>query len=938
MSTNHEKSIPVPEHLIARGDNYLRANRSPDAIQAYQEAIRILERTSNLELQAVAEDHLGLALTDSGDFDRALVQFDLALTHESRPLGLCAIRHNRALVWAKLGELRMAAREHDFNVQMLEKFCITGRELAIALDQQADCFVQFKQPELALALLQRARHLFTLEDVHNRALNAIFTADAHLAIGDRVQAASAFREAYALASADAERSIVIDEYRAGFARARQMGRSGKAVRSFRLGMQAMGSGDYQAALQHLSVADQQASASGDNLLMLTSRANLAALLANRGQVQHAIDRCMSTIGIARQLRLARPEKMATGTLGSLGQGGAEIGNFGPPLLCYVRALSLLSCHKKVIEELDLSAEDNAYETQDEGMLDLQLAKTAADYGADDLAISYYQSSIRKAEEYDSADRIANRRAGLLELYFRTGQAANADVQAAWLVAWLPALNERQRVNTHHLLAHHYANADVARAINHLRAAHDIAEIRRARVEAGEARSEVSRDRPWINQELATLLRRSGDVAGAFEVLQHAKGRRLIDLLAAKEAGSGTVSGDRPPNLGAVRKMLRSCAESPPTFLVDFCVEAENGLSAYVVGETVLEVIHVPGDLRELFQLEKGDAQERRLRIVDFCLRSDLLREVVTAACKVIPPGSRLFIVPDRSLHNLPLHIIPVDDQPWCEHFAMGYLPSIGVLRFLATRNLHLQRALVIGDSLGDLPHARAECVLVAKQLCTMPLLGSQCTLDAIRAALSERRLDMIHFATHGRGDAHRGGRSSLLLTDGATKQWIDFDALSRLGCRAKLVVFSGCSTALAGSRHGGHEFLSVATTALEAGSSAVVACLWPVEDQAARLFMTAFYSRLQELASDGLIDLRVVCDQARMALQTHLHSEAPSVDARRRDARDFLPSEDEEHGIGDVRVLNALGWAPFVLIGNPIFRTQAASGLHKTKNGVVGPG
>ncbi len=102
-------------------------------------------------------------------------------------------------------------------------------------------------------------------------------------------------------------------------------------------------------------------------------------------------------------------------------------------------------------------------------------------------------------------------------------------------------------------------------------------------------------------------------------------------------------------------------------------------------------------------------------------------------------------------------------------------------------------------------------------------------------------LDVVHLAVHGRGDAHRGGRASLLLSDGSGgTEWVAFEELAAFHWRAELVVFSGCSTAVAGPRQG-FGLVSVAHAAAERGAAAVIACLWPVGDAAARIFMTAFY-------------------------------------------------------------------------------------------------
>lgn len=346
---------------------------------------------------------------------------------------------------------------------------------------------------------------------------------------------------------------------------------------------------------------------------------------------------------------------------------------------------------------------------------------------------------------------------------------------------------------------------------------------------------------------------------------------------------------------------------------------EKGLTAYLVGEGSIQAVHIADPLSNLAAMERGDVLEREARLVRLCLRERVLSDLAGAVSAKIPKGRRLLLVPDLFLHNLPLHIVPVQGRPWSEHFSIGYLPAAGVLRFSPSRRPPVGRSLVAGDSNGDLPYAAAECAQVAAALGNKPLVGPQCTRAAIETELRAGELDVVHIALHGRGDARRGGRASLLLADGVGGiEWIAFDELATFPWRVKLVVFSGCSTAVAGPRQG-HELIGVARAAAERGATAVIACLWPVGDQAAKVFMTAFYKELARRRATGPVDLRVVMDHARDALRANLASSSPSP-VRRRDGRNLSPVATGRMEIPQVdpEVANALSWAPFILLGDPI--------------------
>ena len=245
--------------------------------------------------------------------------------------------------------------------------------------------------------------------------------------------------------------------------------------------------------------------------------------------------------------------------------------------------------------------------------------------------------------------------------------------------------------------------------------------------------------------------------------------------------------------------------------------------------------------------------------------------------------------------------------------------AAGSLRFAPTQRRPVGHSLVAGDSGSDLPNAATECANVAAALGTKPLVGPQCTRAAIEEALQAGELDVVHLAVHGRGDAQRGGRASLRLADGSGgTEWVSFDELSAFPWRAELVVFSGCSTAVAGSR-GGFGLISVAAAAAERGAAAVIACLWPVGDNAARIFMSAFYKEFVSRRAIGPVDLRVVLDHARRELCAYLPTE-PAVRSRRRDGRNLTPAMMEKVARPqiDPMLTDALTWAPFILIGDPI--------------------
>jgi CHAT domain-containing protein len=199
-----------------------------------------------------------------------------------------------------------------------------------------------------------------------------------------------------------------------------------------------------------------------------------------------------------------------------------------------------------------------------------------------------------------------------------------------------------------------------------------------------------------------------------------------------------------------------------------------------------------------------------------------------------------------------------------------------------------------------------------------PKIGRQCTRVAIESALRGGDCDIVHLAVHGRGDVRRGGRASILLaTQTGDVEWIPFDSLKDIEWNVGLVTFSGCSTAVAGPRDGGHT-LSVADAATETGASAVLACLWPVSDHGAQIFMTAFYKELARLRDAGCIDLRVAFNRAQIELRAAT-DEVLGTDSIRRNSDDSY-SRKPERTVDEI-----LLWAPFILVGDPLVRERGQS-------------
>lgn len=114
--------------------------------------------------------------------------------------------------------------------------------------------------------------------------------------------------------------------------------------------------------------------------------------------------------------------------------------------------------------------------------------------------------------------------------------------------------------------------------------------------------------------------------------------------------------------------------------------------------------------------------------------------------------------------------------------------------------------------------------------------------------------DYIHLATHGDLNRNAPWLSSLQLhPDDHNDGRLELHEILNLNLHTHLVTLSACETAL-GSGYftdtpAGDEFVSLTRAFLGAGSHAVLASLWAVNDDSARDLMVRFYRNLRE--SDG---------------------------------------------------------------------------------------
>lgn len=252
----------------------------------------------------------------------------------------------------------------------------------------------------------------------------------------------------------------------------------------------------------------------------------------------------------------------------------------------------------------------------------------------------------------------------------------------------------------------------------------------------------------------------------------------------------------------------------------------------------------------------------------------------------LAPVQRLFVVPHGPLHYLPFQALHDGRGFLIERSALTVWPSSAVgARLLVRGNAPTPQLLGFGNPSTDknvpLPGAEREVQQVARLFSRSEVFVQQdATKERFKAGAG--RANIVHVAAHAELDDVDPLFSRILFATSATEPGLlearEIYSLDLRGVR--LITLSACESGL-GRVARGDEIIGFTRSLLSAGTSSIVASLWPVADDSTDLLMGRLYREL----STGR-DLMASMQQAQLEVQK-----------TRRFAHPFF-------------------WAPFNVIGN----------------------
>jgi CHAT domain-containing protein len=244
--------------------------------------------------------------------------------------------------------------------------------------------------------------------------------------------------------------------------------------------------------------------------------------------------------------------------------------------------------------------------------------------------------------------------------------------------------------------------------------------------------------------------------------------------------------------------------------------------------------------------------------------SEISRENETFLAEQLLPSSmdlseitHLIIIPHRTLHLLPFHVLPYKGKPLIASCSVSYIPSASSYCTLKEGTYSRPRKiLAIGNpsnmshtdlqtgetnSLTALPGADVEARYISRFVPdSRSLVGAEASKASIYSMINN--YSILHIATHGEVCTNFPTLSAIALAEGDS---ITVEELIGRKLTPELVVLSACYTGQGGVAEN-NDVIGFSRALIAAGTKTVLVSLWPVDDATTTFFMEQFYKRFTQ--------------------------------------------------------------------------------------------
>ncbi|RZA21303.1 MAG: CHAT domain-containing protein [Lysobacteraceae bacterium] len=338
----------------------------------------------------------------------------------------------------------------------------------------------------------------------------------------------------------------------------------------------------------------------------------------------------------------------------------------------------------------------------------------------------------------------------------------------------------------------------------------------------------------------------GQPALAFDISERSRSRALLDAV----AGRAELKGEAGKAIDAVtlQKMLHA----------DEVVVAyhalPNQLMAWVLSNEGVREASFPTALKRDDLARLVDAyRDALIKLNPNASRiGDQIGQLLLAPLG-IEAGKRIVIIPHGPLHYLPFQALRLDGKYLIERNPISIAPSISIAARLAERTptasaqlLAFGNPSISPDVADPLPGAEREVHELAQRFPGAKLFfNADANKTNFRANAPQSPL--VHIAAHAMADTMDPLHSKVLLADenGQPNYLEAKDVLGMDLGNVAMIALSACESGL-GRVDNGDEVLGFTRSFLSAGTSTLLASLWPVSDAATEKLMTTLYADLAQ--------------------------------------------------------------------------------------------
>jgi CHAT domain-containing protein len=388
-----------------------------------------------------------------------------------------------------------------------------------------------------------------------------------------------------------------------------------------------------------------------------------------------------------------------------------------------------------------------------------------------------------------------------------------------------------------------ANSDLTRAVG-------IVEARRQQVVTVALRDTFSGTSTEIYDDLVDVQQSTGDVNGAFDTLERARARAILDRITSSIAipiPLADLTREIKPG-----QTLVAYASLPQRLLIFVLRLGEFHCISQPIQRAQIEA--AKSDLLRAIHVDQTSIIIQR--------STEIYRWLIDPLAPYLAHSETLVIVPDVTLSSIPFSSLrSKDGQYLVEQIEILKAPSASVFNRTEHRTPQPKRTITaIGNpafdrqalpSLELLPQAGAEASTVVRGYrAGSAIVGKAATID--RFFSETKKADVLHLATHALINAQDPWMSALVLAPGPRDSGLLY--LNQIAGASfqnlDVAILAGCRTGVSAS--GAGAVRSLATAFLMGGARTVVGTLWDVDDLTTRAFSSRFHEELRAGAAPAL--------------------------------------------------------------------------------------